>query len=148
VCHSPRSIRVPSLLFADNFWLDPLNTRPLLALVLVNLCLRFVGALLINALLIVPAATAVNCTRNLRQLFWLTIALSLLAPLVGQWIDWEVQVRSGVELGISGTIVLVCVGLFLLSLVFGPAVARLYDFVSNRGEAGAALAGAREQDLQ
>ena len=39
----------------------------LLALI-VNLCLRSVGVLLINALLIVPAATAANVSRNLRQL--------------------------------------------------------------------------------
>ena len=44
----------------------------LLALI-VNLCLRSVGVLLINALLIVPAATGVNVCRNLRQLFWFTI---------------------------------------------------------------------------
>jgi zinc transport system permease protein len=87
---------------------------------IVNLCLRFVGVMLINALLIVPAAAAVNCTRNLRQLFWLTVALSLAAPLLGQWISWEVSVREGVELGVSGTIVLVTVGMFLLSLVVGP----------------------------
>src|SRR5262249_19971728 len=102
--------------------------------IIVNLCLRFVGALLVNSLLIVPAATAINCTRNLRQLFWMTVVLSLAAPLVGQWINWEVQARSGVELGIAGTVVMVCVGLFLMSLVFGPAAGRLYDFVSRRGE--------------
>src|SRR5262249_9502512 len=37
----------------------------LLALI-VNLCLKVVGAMLINALLIVPAATAANLSRNMR----------------------------------------------------------------------------------
>ena len=46
----------------------------LLALI-VNLCLRYVGVLLINALLIVPAATAFNLGRNLREVFWLTVLL-------------------------------------------------------------------------
>jgi zinc transport system permease protein len=113
--------------------------------VIVNLCLRFVGALLINALLIVPAAAAINCTRNLRQLFWTTVALSLLVPLAGEWISWEVAARYDIDLGVPGTVVMVCVGLFLLSLVFGPAVAALYDIVSRRG---ATPAAAKEQDLQ
>src|SRR5262245_20102446 len=42
----------------------------LLALV-VNLSIKAVGALLINALLVVPAAAAANVSRNLRQMFWL-----------------------------------------------------------------------------
>jgi zinc transport system permease protein len=116
--------------------------------VLVNLCLRFVGVMLINALLIVPAATAINCTRNLRQLFWLTVALSLFVPLAGQWLSWEVAVRYDVDLGIPGTVVMVCVGLFLLSLVVGPAAGRLYDFVSRRGEGAAVVAAPKKQDLQ
>src|SRR5439155_900261 len=86
--------------------------------VIVNLCLRFVGALLINALLIVPAATAINVTRNLRQLFWLTIGLSLVLPRLGQWLTWEIGARyPGIDLGIPGTVVLVAVTLFLLSLL-------------------------------
>ena len=54
----------------------------LLALI-VNLCLRAVGALLINAMLVVPAATAANFGRNLRQMFWGSILLSLVAGLGG-----------------------------------------------------------------
>jgi zinc transport system permease protein len=92
----------------------------ILLAVIVNLCLRFVGVMLINALLVVPAATAVNLTRNLRQLFWVTVALSLFVPVVGQWISWEVSVRYQTQLGISGTVVLVSVGLFLLSMFAGP----------------------------
>ena len=45
----------------------------LLAMV-VNLSIKAVGALLINAMLVVPAAAAANLSRNLRQMFWLTIA--------------------------------------------------------------------------
>jgi zinc transport system permease protein len=93
----------------------------LLALI-VNLCLRFVGALLINALLIIPAATAVNLSRNMRQLFWLTIALCLGLSLGGQWLSWEIGSRFGrkVEVGLSGTIVLLCVLAFMLSMILGP----------------------------
>jgi zinc transport system permease protein len=90
----------------------------LLALV-VNLCLRFVGALLINALLIIPAATAVNLSRNMRQLFWLSIALCLSLSLGGQWISWELGMNTKYKLGYSGTIVLLCVLAFLLSMLVG-----------------------------
>jgi zinc transport system permease protein len=91
----------------------------LLALV-VNLCLRFVGALLINALLIIPAATAVNLSRNMRQLFWVTIVLSLVLSVGGQWLSWEIDEGARVRLGISGTIVLLSVLAFVLSMIVGP----------------------------
>jgi zinc transport system permease protein len=91
----------------------------LLALV-VNLCVRTVGVLLINALLIVPAATAANCCRNLRQLFWTTILLCLIASLGGLWLDWEAGIRYRLRLGIPGVIVLISVGLFVISTVAGP----------------------------
>ena len=91
----------------------------LLALI-VNLCLRFVGALLINALLIIPAATAINLSRNMRQMFWLTIALTLLLSVGGQWLSWEIGQGAKIPLGISGTIVLLSVLAFVLSMIFGP----------------------------
>ena len=92
----------------------------ILLAVIVNLCLRFVGVMLINALLIVPAATAINFSRNLRQLYWLNMGLALIVPLIGQWITWEVRIRYKTELGISGTVVLVSVFLFLVSMFAGP----------------------------
>lgn len=91
----------------------------LLALI-VNLCLRAVGVLLINALLIVPAATGVNVCRNLRQLFWFTIAFCMAVSMTGLWGSWELGARYNLQLGIPGAIVLLSVGCFVLSLVIGP----------------------------
>jgi zinc transport system permease protein len=98
----------------------------LLALV-VNLCVRTVGVLLINALLVVPAATAANLGRNLRQVFWLTLLLSLAASLAGLGIAWEVEARTwspetgrGLAIGIPGAVILFSVLLFVLSAVLGP----------------------------
>jgi zinc transport system permease protein len=96
--------------------------------VIVNLCLLTIGALLINALLIVPAATVMNCTRNLRQLFRYTVFLSVTVSVSGLLLSWYatnfVQQRSGpgsrFELGIPGTIILLSVGLFVLSIYLGP----------------------------
>ena len=95
----------------------------LLALI-VNLCVRSVGVLLINALLIVPAATAMNISRNMRQLFWRTVGICLVVASVGQWANWEMGIRTGIEFGISGTIVLLCVALFFVSMLIGPAYRR------------------------
>jgi len=91
----------------------------LLALV-VNLCLRFVGALLINAMLIIPAATAVNFSRNMRQLFWGTIVLGLFLSIAGQWLSWDMSMGAKIDLGLSGTIVLLNVLAFLCSMAVGP----------------------------
>ncbi len=109
----------------------------MLLAVIVNLCLRCVGVLLINALLIVPAATAVNISRNLRQFFRWTLFLCVAVGIVGQWISWEVSMafqqpptsmalrgQKSVELGISGTVILLSVFLFILSMVVAPWVRR------------------------
>jgi zinc transport system permease protein len=92
----------------------------LLALI-VNLCLRAVGVLLINALLIVPAAAAVNLAANLRQAFWLSVGLCLSVAVAGQLLSWEVGVRTGVEIGTPGTVVLLSVAVFAVSMLIGPA---------------------------
>jgi zinc transport system permease protein len=92
----------------------------LLLALTVNLCLRFVGALLINALLIIPAATAVNLSRNMRQLFWRTIGLCFFLSVIGQWISWELMMGANIKLGLSGTIVMLNVLAFLFSMAAGP----------------------------
>jgi len=81
----------------------------------VNLSLRIVGVLLINALLIVPAATAMNLSKNLRQMFWLTLAISLATSILGLLLSWECS-TAGYPLGTSGAIVLLNVTLFTGSL--------------------------------
>jgi zinc transport system permease protein len=97
----------------------------MLLAVVVTLCVRTVGVLLINALLVVPAATACNVARNLRQLFWLTIGLCLTACVVGQALTWEVEARTGTRLGIPGTVILVSVALFVISALLGPRLRRV-----------------------
>lgn len=94
----------------------------LLALI-VNLCLKTVGALLINALLIVPAATANNLARNMRQMFWWTTGLSLFVGIAGQWLSSvSIPMSTGAPLsfGIAGTIVVLSVVLFFVSMLVGP----------------------------
>lgn len=92
----------------------------LLALV-VNLSIQAVGALLINALLVVPAAAAANVSRNLRQMFWLTVAFSLGSGALGYWASNRYTLSIGeaqnVSFAPSGAIVMASVGLFFGSMV-------------------------------
>lgn len=94
----------------------------LLALV-VNLSLKAVGALLINAMLVVPGAAAANLSRNLRQMFWLTFAFCLGSGLLGFAIRNSIEIRVGggepILFGPSGVIVVTTVCLFFGSMVAG-----------------------------
>jgi zinc transport system permease protein len=94
--------------------------------VIVNLCLSAVGALLINALLIVPAATAINLCNNMRQLFRWSIFICLLTSIVGLWLNWEVAIpvtaSRSTNFGEGGTIVVLNVVLFFVSMWIGPRV--------------------------
>jgi zinc transport system permease protein len=93
----------------------------ILALV-VNLSIKAVGALLINALLVVPAAAAANLSRNLRQMFWLTVAFCVGAGLLGFSLrnSFEVPIGDGepVPFGPSGLIVVITVLFFFATMVF------------------------------
>jgi zinc transport system permease protein len=110
----------------------------LLALI-VNICLKAVGALLINALLVVPAAAAANLCRNMRQLFWASVGLCLLAGFGGQFLSWELMTsealyRSRIRVSEAGMVVVLTVLLYVVSMLLGPVRRR-------RGWLAAARAG-------
>jgi zinc transport system permease protein len=114
----------------------------LLALI-VNLCLKTVGVLLINAMLIVPAATAANVSRNMRQMFWCTVGLCLVVGLAGQWLSWSVGIPDPagdrpIHFGVGGTMVVLSVLLFFLSMLAPALAARWRRGREARKAAGAA----------
>jgi zinc transport system permease protein len=92
----------------------------LLALI-VNLSQQITGTLLINGLLIVPAATAANLARNLRQMFWISIGIAVFVGAAGNLISWEISCSfdQRFSVGISGTIIVLSVLLFAVSAVVG-----------------------------
>jgi zinc transport system permease protein len=94
----------------------------ILLAIIVNVCLKTVGVLLINALLIVPAATAANLARNMRQLFALSIVLCILCGLGGLWVSWEISQNTTFRPGESGTIVVLAVLLYFGSIFLSPLV--------------------------
>jgi zinc transport system permease protein len=98
----------------------------LLALI-VNLSLQTVGVLLINAMLVVPAATAANLCRNMRQLFWVTIFLCLFVGVAGEWISWNITLATSrgaqpLSFGVGGIMVVLSVLLFFASMYLGPLI--------------------------
>jgi zinc transport system permease protein len=88
--------------------------------VVVNLSIYAVGVLLINALLVVPAAAAANVSSNLRRMFWFTLGGCVGCSLLGYRISSTTVVALGNDLeirpGPSGAVVVACVGWFAASL--------------------------------
>ena len=100
----------------------------LLLALIVNFSIYAVGVLLINALLIVPAATASNLSTNMRQMFRYTLGLSILTGLVGLIVSNSVRVQIHGEpkqFGVSGTIICIGVALFALSMAW-PFIRRRF----------------------
>jgi zinc transport system permease protein len=97
----------------------------LLAL-MVNLSQQITGTLLINGLLIVPAAAAANLANNLRQMFWYSIAISLLVGFAGYVLSWEISCiyYQTFSIGISGTIIVLSVLTFVASILLGRILRR------------------------
>lgn len=88
--------------------------------VVINVCLQVVGTLLINGLLIVPAAAAANLSRDMRRHFWFTLAITVACGLGGQFLSFEIGNRLGDEPHISGTILVLACLTFLATLFLGP----------------------------
>lgn len=100
----------------------------LLALI-VNFSISAVGVLLINAMLIVPAATASNLAQDMRGLFRYTLGLSVGTGLVGLYLSLTVRFEFGAgQFGASGAIICLGVILFALSLIVPVLRTRLARF--------------------
>jgi zinc transport system permease protein len=92
---------------------------------MVNLSQQITGTLLINGLLIVPAATAANLASNIRQMFWFSIAIALFVGLAGNILSWEVSCHfPGNAIGISGSVVVLSALLFGISIPLGRLIRR------------------------
>lgn len=92
----------------------------LLALI-VNFSICAVGVLLINAMLVLPAATASNMANSMRQMFRLTIGLSLFTGWIGLIVSQTMRIDLGdgpEQLGAGGTIICLGVLFFTISLLF------------------------------
>jgi zinc transport system permease protein len=79
--------------------------------VVVTCALPWIGILVINALLILPAAAARNLARNTAQFFGWAVAIALVAGLVGLVVSFYASTATG------ATIVLAAMGIYLLTLL-------------------------------
>jgi zinc transport system permease protein len=85
----------------------------LIALTVV-LLMRFVGIILIIALLTIPPATARQHTHSLKKMMLLSIAFGIVAVLGGLWLSYEINIQSG-----SGaTIILLSATIFAASTLY------------------------------
>lgn len=93
----------------------------LLALI-VNFSICAVGVLLINAMLVLPAATASNAARSMRQMFRLSVFLSIFTGWLGLIISQAMRIEIGPggpkKVGVSGTIICLGVVCFVISMAF------------------------------
>ncbi len=79
----------------------------------VALTIRLLGVILVTALLVIPPAAASNLSRNLRQQILLSMAAGLAGGLGGLVLAYHLNVPCG------AAIVLMCIGLFVVTLVAG-----------------------------
>lgn len=92
----------------------------LLVTILTVACVKIVGAVLVEALLLIPAAAARNLTRSMRGFVLTSIAFSTVSCLVGVY----APLRYDLPLPSGGAIILTAALLFVATLVIRMAVPR------------------------
>ena len=75
--------------------------------VVVMLSIRWVGILLINSLLILPAAAARNISRNVRQYHLFSIIIALISSVGGLIMSWYIGASSSASIVVVLTVVFV-----------------------------------------
>ena len=76
----------------------------LLTALVVTVSIRWVGILVINSLLILPAAAARNIARNVRQYHGLSVLFSLSSGMIGLLLSWEMNISSGPAIVLAGAV--------------------------------------------
>jgi ABC-type Mn2+/Zn2+ transport system permease subunit len=81
--------------------------------VTVAVSIRLLGIILVTSLLVIPAASARNLSRNLRQQLIGSFAIGIIGGFGGILLSYELNVPCG------AAIVLVCIACFAISMIFG-----------------------------
>jgi zinc transport system permease protein len=82
--------------------------------IIVAISIRWVGLLIINSLLVIPAAAARNVCRNVRQYHIYSVLIALFSGISGLILSFYWDTASG------ATIILIAAVIFMLTLVFKP----------------------------
>ncbi len=103
---------------AQSAGIDPRRERLVLTLalaVVVAVSLKVVGALLIGAMLIIPAAAARGFSRSPEAMAVVAVGLGALSAVAGLGASWVADTPTG------PSIVCAAAGLYLISVLVGPA---------------------------
>lgn len=98
----------------NTVWID--NGFSVLMAVIIMLSIRWVGILIINALLILPAAASRNLASNVREYHGYAVLISLFSGILGLLLSYYNNTAAG------PTIVIVAAAVFFLSLLARPYV--------------------------
>jgi zinc transport system permease protein len=95
----------------------------LLLTILTVACVKIVGAVLVEALLLIPAAAARNLNRSIRGFVWWSIAFSTLSCIVGIYapMRWDLPLPSG------GAIILAAAAIFVITMGVRMALPRFRE---------------------
>ncbi|NEQ97489.1 MAG: metal ABC transporter permease [Cyanothece sp. SIO2G6] len=94
--------------------------------VTIVVCLPTVGALLVVALLVAPAATAYLLVKELHQMMWVGSIIGALSSVIGMYLSYYLDAPSG------ASIVLVSFCFFCLAFLFSPSDGLLSNFWTQR----------------
>ncbi|SFQ13328.1 zinc transport system permease protein [Lachnospiraceae bacterium XBB1006] len=82
-----RSRHMPIRLLEDAF--------AVLVSLVVMMSIKWVGILIINAMLILPAAAAANCSQNVREYHFFAVVYALFSGVLGLWSSYYTNVATG-----------------------------------------------------
>jgi zinc transport system permease protein len=125
----------PSLARSRGVWVSVNNYLFIVLLALiVNFTIRAVGMLVINAMLVVPAAAAANLSRSVGRLMLWSVAGSVGCGLAGYRVSATTQLTlfgDAIDLRPGGTIALLLVGWFLFTAFAARILGRRVSAVAG-----------------
>ncbi len=89
------------------------NLFAILVALVVMLSIKWVGILIINALLILPAASARNISVNMREYHFFSIVFSMFSGIVGLFVSYYTNVASG------PMIVIIASSIYFITFMYG-----------------------------
>ena len=95
------------------FWIEQLFA--IVTAVIVTLSIRWTGLLVINSLLVLPAAASRLISRSSRQYVWFAVCISVCASITGLALSYYVGAASGATIVLVNTVIfLICLPVSLL----------------------------------
>jgi zinc transport system permease protein len=114
----------PSLAAARSVPVRPLDYLFVVLVTIVTVaCVKIIGAILVEALLIIPAAAARNISRSLRGFVWWSVGIATFACLAGIYVPMEYNL----PLPSGGAIILAAAAVFAVTVVVRSTATRFRE---------------------